>query len=58
MKIITFINDDYIDLAYNLYLQLERFNRHRDFIVFCSDEETRLNLLVTKFNFLKIVISG
>ncbi len=45
MKIITFINYAYVDIAYNLYLQLKCFNRHKDFIVFCSDEETRLKFI-------------
>lgn len=40
MKLLTFINYAYIDIAYNLYLQLKKFNRHGDLIVVCTDDET------------------
>lgn len=44
MKIITFINHAYKDFAHNLYLQLKKFNRHRDLIIVCTDEETKVIL--------------
>lgn len=40
MKLITFINFAYIDICYNLYLQLKQFSRHTDLVVFCTDENT------------------
>lgn len=40
MTLITFINHAYIDICHNLYLQLKKFSRHADLIVFCTDELT------------------
>lgn len=44
MKLITFINYAYADIGYNLYLQLKKFNRHKDLIIFCTDDETHVKL--------------
>ena len=43
MKLMTFINYAYIDITHNLYLQLKKFNRHRNLIIICTDEQTNLN---------------
>ena len=40
MKLVTFINFAYADICYNLYLQLKKFSRHTDLIIFCTDENT------------------
>ena len=44
MKFLTFVNYAYIDMAHNLYLQLKKFNRHKDLIITCTDEETKKTL--------------
>lgn len=40
MKLVTFINLAYTDICHNLYLQLKKFSRHTDLIIFCTDELT------------------
>jgi len=40
MKFLTFITDPYVDLAHNLYLQLEKFGLNTKLIVFCDNENT------------------
>lgn len=47
MKLITFITEAYVDLAHNLYLQLEKFGLNTRLIVFCDNEHT-FNLFIRK----------
>lgn len=44
MKLITFVNYAYIPIVHNLYLQLKKINRHENLIVYCTDQETFLDL--------------
>lgn len=45
MKFLTFVNYAYIDIVHNLYLQLKKFNRHKDLIITCTDDETKIKLI-------------
>lgn len=40
MKIVTFINGFYSDIAHNLYLQLKKINRHKDLTIYCDSTHT------------------
>lgn len=44
MKLITFVNYAYIPIVHNLYLQLKKINRHENLIVYCTDQETYVDL--------------
>lgn len=55
MKIVTFINGFYADIAHNLYLQLEKIDRHKDLIIYCDNYKTA-NALRFKKLLCKIVV--
>jgi hypothetical protein len=40
MKLVTFINLAYSELAYNLYLQLKKLNIHENLVIFCLNIDT------------------
>ena len=40
MKFLTFITEPYVDLAHNLFLQLQKFDLHHNLIVFCDNQHT------------------
>jgi hypothetical protein len=40
MIIVTFINEFYVEIAYNFYLQLKKINREKNLIIFCDSRKT------------------
>jgi len=47
MKFITLVNNQYSDIAHNFYIQLQKINRHRDFVIYCNNNAT-LNTMLSK----------
>lgn len=40
MKLVTFISSSYIDMAHNFYIQLMKFDMHKDFIIYVDNANT------------------
>lgn len=66
MKIVTIISKHYIDIAYNLYLQLSEFSMNKELIIYVTDNNTYEQLLSkqldctillykSKWNYLKFI---